>query len=70
VEQERPAKITLRGIAIRLLMLGLASPFIEWHDPLHGLLGMVILIASLRIAFQLTAPSPLEVDGPFHDPAW
>lgn len=69
-EQARPVKITLHGIAIRLLMLGLASPFIEWQDPLHGLLGMMILIAGLRIAFQLTAPGPLHVDGPFHDPAW
>jgi hypothetical protein len=55
----------LGGLLLQLLMLGLASPFMELQDPLHGLIGLVILFVGLRIAFQLTAARPLDVDGPY-----
>jgi hypothetical protein len=48
-----------------LLLLGLASPFLELQDPVHGLIGLVILFAGLRIAWRLTGARPLAVDGPY-----
>jgi hypothetical protein len=48
-----------------LALLGLASPFLELQDPVHGLIGLVILFVGLRIAWQSTAARPLEVDGPY-----
>jgi len=59
------AGLNLGSFALKLLMLGLASPFLELQDPLHGLIGLVILFVGLRIAFQLTAARPLDVDGPY-----
>jgi hypothetical protein len=50
---------------LRLLFLGLASPFLELRDPVHGAIGLLILFIGLRIAFQLTRAKPLEVDGPY-----
>jgi hypothetical protein len=58
-------RLNLGSFALKLLMLGLASPFLELEDPLHGLIGLVILFVGLRIAFQLTAARPLDVDGPY-----
>jgi len=54
----------LGGLLLQLLFLGLASPFMELQDPVHGLIGLVILFVGLRIAFQLTAARALDVDGP------
>ena len=50
-----------------LLLLGLGSPFLELgSDPLHGLIGLVILLVGVRIAWQITSGRPpLLVDGPF-----
>ena len=49
----------------RLLLLGLASPFLGLQDPFHGLIGLVILFVGVRIAWQLTAGPSLQVIGPF-----
>jgi hypothetical protein len=54
------------GSAVGMLTLaGLASPFLELQDPLHGLIGLVILFVGIRIAWQLTAARALDVLGPF-----
>lgn len=50
---------------IQLLFIGLASPFLELRDPVHGIIGLVILFVGLRIAYSMTAAKPLEVDGPY-----
>jgi hypothetical protein len=51
-----------------LALLGLASPFLELQQsPLNGLLGLVILLVGIRIAWQLTAGPKLEISGPFQD---
>lgn len=64
--QDAPrVKLNLGSFALKLLMLGLASPFLGLQDPVHGLIGLVILFVGLRIAFQLTAARPLDVDGPY-----
>ena len=48
-----------------LLFAGLASPFLELQDPIHGALGLIILFVGLRIAWQLTAEKKLDILGPF-----
>jgi len=50
-----------------LALVGLASPFLELgSDPLNGLIGLVILLVGIRIAWQMTrGHPPLVVDGPF-----
>jgi hypothetical protein len=52
-------------LAGQLLLLGLASPFMDFHEPVQGLLGLFILFIGLRVAWRLTASAPLDVEGPF-----
>ncbi len=69
---EAPAKKVSFGAALAyLLFLGLASPFMDlMADPLHGLIGLVILFVGMRIAWKLTAGRPaIEVSGPFQNAA-
>jgi hypothetical protein len=58
-----------KSLGIGLLYLagiGLISPFLELADPLHGLIGLVILYVGVNIAWKLAAGSPqLQVSGPF-----
>ena len=60
--KEKPGLVKL---LVQLLFIGLASPFLELRDPLHGVIGLVILFVGLRIAYTMTAAKPLEVDGPY-----
>jgi hypothetical protein len=62
------APIAPGAFAGRLLLLGLASPFLELQDPMHGAIGLFILFIGLRIAWQLTASAPLDVEGPYTVP--
>lgn len=48
-----------------LLLLGLASPFLELSDPVHGLIGLFILFIGMRIAWKLTAGRKIDILGPF-----
>ena len=62
-KQTRPSSF---GHAIVLLVLmGIASPFLELASPGSGILGLVILFVGLSIAFRLTKAKPLSVDGPY-----
>jgi hypothetical protein len=47
-----------------LAVLGLASPLLELSSPMHGIIGLIILLVGLRIAWQLTAGKPLDISGP------
>ena len=50
----------------RLVLFGLASPFIEVvGNPFGGLIGLLILFIGIRIAVRMTAGHPAEVFGPF-----
>lgn len=54
------------GAAISaLLFAGLASPFLELGDGIHGVIGLVILFVGMQIAWKLTAAPKLEILGPF-----
>jgi hypothetical protein len=48
-----------------LLVAGLASPFLELGDEPHGIIGLIILLVGMRIAWKLTAAPKLEILGPF-----
>jgi hypothetical protein len=50
-----------------LAMIGLASPFLELEDPMHGAIGLIILLVGVRIAWQLTAARVAEVTGPYRN---
>jgi hypothetical protein len=50
-----------------LAMLGLASPFLDLQDPVHGFIGLVILLVGIRIAWRITSAAVPEVVGPFEN---
>jgi len=51
---------------VQLLLLGLASPFLELQDPFHGIIGLVILAVGLRIAWRMTASRvQINIQGPY-----
>jgi len=49
-----------------LTLFGLASPLLSLADPLHGLIGLLILFFGLRIAWKLTVGTTVPVTGPFN----
>jgi len=61
--RQRHGRLILLG---QLLFFGLASPFLELADPVHGLIGLVILMVGLRMAWSITAGTrKVVLDGPF-----
>src|SRR5579864_2852705 len=56
--QEDPSatrhRVNWGSALVSLTLIGLASPFLELQDPLHGLIGLVILFVGLQIAWKLT----------------
>jgi predicted lipid-binding transport protein (Tim44 family) len=54
------------GVALGMLALvGLASPFLELADPIHGIIGLIILLVGIRIAWRITAGVTIDILGPF-----
>jgi len=51
-----------------LLLLGLASPFLGLQDPAHGLIGLVILVVGIRIAWKMAeGNADSGIYGPFEN---
>jgi uncharacterized protein (DUF983 family) len=48
-----------------LTLLGIASPFLDLQDPVHGLIGLVILFVGIRFAWRFTAGRRISVSGPY-----
>jgi hypothetical protein len=48
-----------------LALLGIASPFLELEDPVHGIIGLVILFVGIRFAWQFTARRDVNITGPY-----
>lgn len=63
--QPAKPKVGLGAALAGLALLGLASPFLELQDPFHGVIGLVILLVGIRIAWQLTASPKIDILGPF-----
>jgi hypothetical protein len=64
-----PKPMSIAAALGTLVLIGLASPFLGLQDPIHGIIGLVILLVGIRFAWQSTAGSQLEIDGPFNNPA-
>ena len=61
-------KLSFGAAILQLLVLGLASPFLEMQDPLHGIIGLIILMIGIRIAWQITAGSRrANIEGPYEN---
>jgi len=61
---EKPA-LGVGKILLTLLFLGLASPFLELKSPINGVLGLVILLVGIRIAWRITSAPQIDILGPF-----
>jgi hypothetical protein len=48
-----------------LVLLGLASPFLELQDLFHGVIGIIILFVGIRFAWQQTGAPKIDIVGPF-----
>src|SRR5215472_6919319 len=69
-ETEPNAKMSLGTALLTLALLGLASPFLELQDPLHGVIGLVILFVGIRIAWRLTqGRGTANIEGPYDNAA-
>ena len=66
-EQVQPKpKLSFGAAILQLLVIGLASPFLELQDPVHGIIGLVILMVGIRIAWQITTGSRrANIEGPY-----
>jgi hypothetical protein len=63
-----PPKPSMAAALLQLLLIGLASPFLELQDPIHGVIGLVILVVGIRIAWRITAGTQsLNIQGPYEN---
>ena len=63
--QPKP-KPDLGAALLQLLLVGLASPFLELQNPVFGIIGLVILVVGIRIAWRVTAGSRrADIQGPY-----
>src|SRR5689334_12040306 len=66
VETQSKPKPGVGAALLQLLLVGLASPFLELQDPIHGIIGLVILMVGIRIAWQITVGSKrADIQGPY-----
>jgi hypothetical protein len=55
---------------LQLVLLGLASPFLKLQSPLSGIIGLVILMVGIRIAWRITVGSRrANIQGPYENSA-
>jgi hypothetical protein len=65
--QPREHMSTGKAIGV-LALLGIASPFLDLQDPVHGVIGLIILFVGIQFAWRFTAGRTIVVSGP-HTPA-
>ena len=51
-----------------LALLGLASPLLALAHPAQGLIGLIILLVGIQIAWKITAARQLNISGPIAEP--
>jgi hypothetical protein len=61
-----PKMSSVKAVGV-LALLGLASPFLDLSDPAHGIIGLIILFVGIRIAWKITAGSPVNILGPISE---
>jgi len=66
-QQPSPARhpTNMGAALVMLVLIGLASPFLELQDPVHGMIGLVILFVGIRIAWQIARGTSIQILGPF-----
>lgn len=67
--EEAPATAalpSLGSVVLRMLLLGLASPFLELQSPASGLIGLVILFVGMQFAWRMTRGTSVQILGPFN----
>lgn len=63
---EQAGQVTLSGrVVAELALAGIASPVLDLRDPVHGLIGLIILFVGIRFAWRFTAAPTLNVSGPY-----
>ena len=65
---QQPQPKSLAAVIGYLLLMGLASPFLDLQNPAHGLIGLVILAVGIRIAWKMAEGSAdAGIYGPFEN---
>jgi len=65
---DTPEKTSFAKALGVLALIGLASPFLELFDsPGQGLIGLIILLVGIQIAWRMTAGKQLDIFGPFQN---
>lgn len=63
---EQAGHMTISGkVVAELALAGVASPILELWEPVHGLIGLIILFVGIRFAWRFTAAPTLNVSGPY-----
>ena len=60
-----PPRRNLAAAVGYVMLIGLASPLLQLQDPVHGIIGLVVLLVGICIAWRLTEAKPAEIVGPF-----
>ncbi len=64
-KQEKPTFAKALGV---LALIGLASPFLELtENTFSGIIGLVILLVGIQIAWKMTTGKQLDIFGPFQN---
>jgi hypothetical protein len=58
-------KKSLAALAGTLLFVGLSSPFLELQEGFSGIIGLIILLVGIQIAWKMTGAPKLDIVGPF-----
>ncbi len=64
-DQPNSPQTGIGAFLLQLAFYGLASPFLQMQSPVQGLIGLVILLVGIRIAWRLTAGTETQIFGPF-----
>ena len=65
IEQSRLHPVSSGKVIGALALAGIASPILELRDPVHGLIGLIILFVGIRFAWRFTANRSVSISGPF-----
>lgn len=65
IEQVHSQLIVSSKTVAELAIAGIASPILDLRDPVHGIIGLIILFVGIRFAWRFTAAPALNVSGPY-----
>jgi hypothetical protein len=59
-------RVSFGHVLGQMVLLGLASPFMELQDGFNGVIGLVILLVGMQFAWKMTAgPPKITLEGPY-----